>query len=128
MSLYYAEKVISEFSSLQGLTLNLASGAVCFQQENGEVCCVEITSDGDHLLLYYNFLKVSKFDSADIDKLMGLNANYSIMQGAWFGLHRETQSCKIFKTLQVDSLTADLMHEHLKAFINLAGELKKIFH
>ena len=128
MSFCYAEKIISEFSSLQGLELSLASGAVCFERDDGEVCCVEITDNGANILLYYSFYEAGRVGSADMNKFMELNANYSVMQGAWFGLHQATQSCKIFKVLQVDSLNADLVREHLKELINLAGELKKTFH
>ncbi|HDS1817649.1 TPA: CesT family type III secretion system chaperone [Pseudomonas putida] len=125
MSFYYAEKIISEFGYLQGLTLDLASGAVCFQQENGEAWCVEIISDGDHLLLHHNFSGLGRIDGVGVNKLMELNANYSFMQGAWFGLHQATQSCRIFKLVQVDSLTVSLMREHLKKLIHLVGAVKK---
>ena len=58
---------------------------------------------------------------------MELNANYSFMQGAWFGLHQATQSCRIFKVLQIDCLTADLMCEYFKEFIHLVDLIKKDF-
>ncbi|MFK0038081.1 type III secretion system chaperone [Pseudomonas monteilii] len=128
MSFCYAEKIITEFGSLQGLELSLASGAVCFERDDGEVCCVEIKNNGENILLYYSFCEADRVGSADMNKFMEINASYSVMQGAWFGLHQATQSYKIFKVLQVDFLTADLMREYLKGLINLVGELKKIFH
>ena len=128
MSFFYAEKIISEFGSSQGFKLSLASGAVCFQQQDGGEWCVEIINDGDHLLLHHIFFELGRIGSAEINQLMGLNSNYSFMQGAWFGIHQATQSCRVFKTLQVDTLTANLVHEHLKAFIRLVGEIRDTFH
>ncbi|BAN53529.1 MULTISPECIES: type III secretion system chaperone [Pseudomonas] len=127
MSFYYAEKIISEFSSMQGLALSLTTGAVCFQQANGEKWGVEVADDGSHLLLHHNFSGLRVGDSAWMNKLLELNADYSFMQGAWFGLHQATQSCRIFKVLQIDSLTANLMCEHLRGFIHLASVIKKDF-
>jgi hypothetical protein len=127
MSFHYAERILSDFCSSQGLSISFNSGAICLQQKDSKKWYIEITDDDHYLLFHHKVTTSFNVNPDQMSKLLQMNANYSLMGGAWMGIHNNTQSCRIFKRLEINSLTTDVIKEEINNFISLTKNIRNDF-
>ncbi|EIC85958.1 type III secretion system chaperone [Serratia sp. M24T3] len=123
MSYQYIQTVVSEFGTLFSLDLDISRGAVCLQRSDGSRWYLEIIDDAMGLIIHTDIGSSHDLTYDNISKLMELNSNLPLMKGAWFGIHEETASYRLFQKIALAEMSSNLLDNETKKLISLRNML-----
>ncbi len=93
---------MQSLASALNINIDTPTNAIALKAADGSEWFVELSANGEHVIVHTDtgrWVAPTLLRQDDLERLLALNTDLSLMQGAWLGIHEASNSLRLMTTV-----------------------------
>lgn len=102
--------VMQSLASTLNISIDTPTNAISLEAADGTEWFIELSASGEHVVVHTDtgrWVAPTLLRQDDLERLLALNTDLRLMQGAWLGIHEASNSLRLMTTVPASSASVE---------------------